>query len=528
MRFSILCASILLFVLFTAHADILHVPAQYPTIQAAVDSAVYGDEIQVAPGLYEENVYIDSLNGVTLTGSGFLEPDVCTIDGRNVFRGIEMYNSSHCIIQGFEIRNCWDECIVVRNCYKVSILKNYLHDCNDPVGCGLEIQQCFGVDVYFNIIANNRYANIYIDADWPMPYSRYIDIINNTLVNCYIYDGFMVCWSDSDFVFVNNITAFNNERGVFYWPRVTPTNSLLDYNCNYGNRMAWYNCIPGDSNIYVDPLFVGGTGAEAYFLLENSPCIDTGDPTRMDPDSTRSDIGALYYDQTPQGELEIQLFPLNPPIIIPAGGGWVRFGVQVTSTRINTQFDLWFIVYVPNGQVLDPFTLYQNLTIFPNDTLYRELRFYVPSRAPAGFYRVEGLVGDHPYDIEDRDSFMFVKAASGHPDEEYLGDWQLIGWEENEPIKAEKNYELTGLSLSASPNPFNNSTRISFTIPQEGFVSVKAFDLQGREAADILAGNQPAGIGEVEWNAENLPSGIYFVRIETVSKSLIQRVLLIK
>ena len=55
------------------------------------------------------------------------------------------------------------------------------------------------------------------------------------------------------------------------------------------------------SNIYLDPLFVDYTNAD-YHLQEDSPCIDAGDPASpLDPDSTITDMGRYYYDQSVTG-----------------------------------------------------------------------------------------------------------------------------------------------------------------------------------------------------------------------------------
>ncbi|MBN2173325.1 MAG: CotH kinase family protein [Bacteroidales bacterium] len=56
--------------------------------------------------------------------------------------------------------------------------------------------------------------------------------------------------------------------------------------------------VVGQGNLFDDPLFVN-PGEMDFNLQENSPCIDTGDPQyQLDPDGTRSDIGALFYDYT--------------------------------------------------------------------------------------------------------------------------------------------------------------------------------------------------------------------------------------
>jgi len=65
------------------------------------------------------------------------------------------------------------------------------------------------------------------------------------------------------------------------------------------------------------------------------------------------------------------------------------------------------------------------------------------------------------------------------------------------------------------PNPFNPATNITYQIPAEGQVSVRVFNSIGQEVA-VLVNNQvqTAGTYQLEWNALNVSSGIYFYRIE--------------
>lgn len=60
------------------------------------------------------------------------------------------------------------------------------------------------------------------------------------------------------------------------------------------------------------------------------------------------------------------------------------------------------------------------------------------------------------------------------------------------------------------PNPFNPKTMINYSIKKSGFVSLKVYDVLGNEVADLVNGNKSAGHYSVEFNASDLPSGIYF------------------
>jgi hypothetical protein len=67
------------------------------------------------------------------------------------------------------------------------------------------------------------------------------------------------------------------------------------------------------------------------------------------------------------------------------------------------------------------------------------------------------------------------------------------------------------------PNPFNPITTISFNLPSRSFVTLKVFDLLGREIADIVSEDMPSGNYSRQWKADNISSGIYFYRLQAGS-----------
>jgi hypothetical protein len=71
--------------------------------------------------------------------------------------------------------------------------------------------------------------------------------------------------------------------------------------------------------------------------------------------------------------------------------------------------------------------------------------------------------------------------------------------------------------LQNYPNPFNPSTTISFSLPKRSFVSLKIYDLIGREIATIVSEELPAGNYSRQWIAESFTSGVYFYRLEAGS-----------
>jgi hypothetical protein len=84
-------------------------------------------------------------------------------------------------------------------------------------------------------------------------------------------------------------------------------------------------------------------------------------------------------------------------------------------------------------------------------------------------------------------------------------------------------------SLSQNyPNPFNPVTRINFDIPKQGFVTMKVFDILGREVRTLVNEVKSPGKYSVDFNGMELSSGVYFYRLESNGFTDIKRMLLIK
>ncbi|MEX1140424.1 MAG: YCF48-related protein [Bacteroidota bacterium] len=78
------------------------------------------------------------------------------------------------------------------------------------------------------------------------------------------------------------------------------------------------------------------------------------------------------------------------------------------------------------------------------------------------------------------------------------------------------------------PNPFNPSTSISFSLSSRLFVSLKVLDLLGREVASLLSEELSAGSYSRQWDATNIPSGVYFYRLQAGSFTETKKLILLR
>jgi hypothetical protein len=98
-----------------------------------------------------------------------------------------------------------------------------------------------------------------------------------------------------------------------------------------------------------------------------------------------------------------------------------------------------------------------------------------------------------------------------------------------EEISSELSFEL----LQNYPNPFNPVTTIRFAIPQDARrvkqkVTLKIYDLLGREVATLVNEEKPAGEYEVNLDGTGLPSGVYFYQLKTSGFSQTKKMILIR
>ncbi len=170
-----------------------------------------------------------------------------------------------------------------------------------------------------------------------------------------------------------------------------------------------------------------------------------------------------------------------------------------TSWEVNTIFDVW-----------------DYSGIAPDAT---------PTITPRFFYGYPA--GD--MDQDGKDEYCFINYSTDFSiwaNDVYLWVIEIdaVSDVENELIGNPNDFALA----QNYPNPFNPATKIKYRVPAEEFVSLKVFDLLGREVASLVEDVKSAGTYEVSFNAAELSTGVYFYKLTAGSFTETKKMMVVK
>ena len=134
-----------------------------------------------------------------------------------------------------------------------------------------------------------------------------------------------------------------------------------------------------------------------------------------------------------------------------------------------------------------------------------------------------------------------------NPGDSVTGQWAVWAYLNGDSLKSAQTFSITfkrdnqigiqqiGTEIPGSfklsqnfPNPFNPATIIRFSVPKNSFVSLKVYDLAGKEISNLINGNLTAGNYEADFDGSGLTSGVYFYTLQTNGFTDTKRMTLIK
>ena len=257
--------------------------------------------------------------------------------------------------------------------------------------------------------------------------------------------------------------------------RTSPSLLLRYDNGTNGAGVSWTGGTGSVSNYFIPPIYPARIDTIRMYISTNTT-------------PTNSFFGKIFKDDGTGGLPGTQLF--TSAAIVPVVGA---FNSIVIPGGVTISSGGFYVTWVMNG---DQQFLGEDIV------------------GPISNRSFEGLGSSYaPYRNGSTNDPM-IRAVIKNP----LVAINPIGTVVPEKFSLSQNY----------PNPFNPSTVIAFNIAKQSFVSLKIFDILGREVKDIINSNLAAGSYNVDFNASELTSGIYFYTLTAEGFTDTKRMLLVK
>ncbi len=522
------------------------------SIQKCIDISSSGDTIYVGNGVYKERVVLKSSQ--RFIGSGIdsciidtREVQIVNLNDRSVTAGDSCYISGFCIYTStqrtgigiffWRILTLPLEGSIENNKIVSAVGGIYLHNTNVIARNNIIINCKYGVS--YDIGQPKMYDNFLLDIEGEglnAGGGGRATMVRNLIVsheNSQYFSGFNCSFTVQNLLTNNTIialkqgssgvdtfsdTVINNTivglfdhsikiegGGVFVNNAISGGKTAFDFFDHYPYIIGYNNIwdvwkvsnrdtIDSTKNIYRDPMFVNSDSGD-YHLQMYSPLINAGDPDILDPDGSRSDIGAYGG---PQGTS----YPYSDlPPRVPRGLQVVAAGHHVTITWIeNTESDFHhYTVYMDSVAGFTPGDWNKIDTL----SLFTFKKLTVPSYVKQIYFKLTAT-----------DNQGNTSAPS---EEAYIN---LTGIQEGETTRQEYNL------FHNYPDPFSLQTTIGYTLKEAGYVKLNVYDIRGAHIGTLVNEVQGTGYHEVNFNpsqhTENqnpLASGIFIYRIDVIGKN---------
>lgn len=534
---TVLAVSLLL-CLLRALAETLHVPEEYNTIQAALDSTSAWDTVLVAPGTYHEFLISPNHSFVL---SGWHPADTATIhqtlldpipelgiDTPSVF----LLTSDTAVIVNFAFfnRQGLREVNLTTRSGAFENYTNYLqvsHCTFDSVSSAIwggqqivvercTFRGCVGQCILPQIDASVRAHDCYFEGS------------GNSLVTAFSNSRFDDC------TFACNLTGghFIDIYG----------SHVLITRCKFGPCVGGFwvaNVVPVSDVIIENSLFEGLDRVYSVLAI-GVDCRTTGalpitirNNVFRDNHTVEPATGVIAIDlQCAQQSEGFLGSILDNTFVNCDATNATTPGIHTLRTSVNFDGNT-FIDLDPESR---PDILAEGSS---QDTLYARNNSFLPpglaaSTAGSYFDARENWWGDStgPYNINENPEGRGSEVASGvlfvpwlthHPDS--TTDTTHISIEEPADI------QKSSFSLATFPNPFNSTVTIEYTLTHEQDVILAIYDLLGRQVETLFSERQGIGGHSVQWNADHYASGLYFARLtlsESNSATQVVKLLLMK
>jgi len=317
-----------------------------------------------------------------------------------------------------------------------------------------------------------------------------VEIVNNTIIYKFNDGAGILAGNMPAPIIIKNNLISGFKIGVSF--QHFSTNA--DYNL-FHNVTRVTNMPPiGEHNIVADPMFNNDTtfsfdAIDNFKLQKFSPAIDAGDPSILDVDGTRSDIGMFGG---PNG-ISYEYRDLAPKVVKQ-----LKAVYEPATNRVK-------VTWAPNTEAdLKEYYVYKDTA---------------PILTLDSTKRVAILTDTLFYDTIEQKAYYRVTAVDNTGNQSYPSSEVIVRVTDVNDVSITDNYEYA--LYQNYPNPFNPTTTISYSLKDDSEVRIKIYAITGELIRTIIEGNKSKGYNETQIDLSNMASGIYLYRLEVTGKGKI-------
>ncbi len=445
--------------------------------------------------------------------------------------GDATFPASECYIQ-----NCTGGIYVMSGSPTIRYVKFYD---NDNIGVSTQSASCCPTMTYCTIDGNGNttYAAALSSTSSDLDIDH--SILQNTSshnINIY-YSGASlgINYAYNDFYPGSN-KAIRNQSGVYlsayanYWGTSSPDGSDIFYYPNYVNWQAIYCSSPNDY------------GSSKIAIAETDPLRDAIDTYLSD--NWKSALEMFYTivsedENTSYKRMAIKkILQINKDHAISCDRIRDAIADELETAESIYKASLDFLLcesYLVDG----------NIDAAKEEFARQATRYKGTSMEVEMLSRLAVIQADYYNDKDAALGYANLAAAVNPGQPVLMGAYYAADFEYNpkqhndifigvneefdipdEPSQPEM--ELVDNTVSVSPNPFNPSTTISYSLVEEGHVTLAIYNLAGQKVATLVDSSMPAGTHHAMFDGSNLASGMYFYRFETKNFATNGKMMIVK
>lgn len=276
-------------------ASILNVPSGFPTIQSAIDAALDGDTILVAPGEYSENLQFGTKAIAVVSELGAEHTTLRQPVGGGVVATMGASFSPQ-LLRGFTITDVSNSNAIFIDFFGATVSENIFTG-NSGSGNRIEVNAYGASTVISRNIFHDNLSNSSINIAYLWRVDGHISILNNTFVRESVPIRIQTTNINNPpeimpVSITNNLISSSGVQAIFFGD-LPP--ERFEYNLIHDSELddKFAEYLDSSSQVFADPELLCADCPD-FRLLPTSPAIDAGDPDTLfnDPDGTRNDIGA--------------------------------------------------------------------------------------------------------------------------------------------------------------------------------------------------------------------------------------------